>query len=353
MHGLFKNMKKVLITGILGQDGANMAEYLLTLNDVYVYGMMRRSGSPNYDNINNFKDDSRFELVDGDLSDEISINNVFSQIMPDYFINFGANSFVGCSWDMPLQVFDTNTLGVIRCLEAIRKYKKECRFYSAGSSEEMGDVNYSPQDIKHPIKPRSPYGASKAAARHIVKVYRESYNLFAIHSILFNHEGIKRGEEFVTRKITKGVARISRAMDQGKEFDPIPLGNVNSKRDWSDSEDFVRGVWMMLNQEEPKEYILSSNETHSIKEFVELSFEAAGIEGRWEGEGLNEKYVCSLDGDELVVINKDFYRPAEVELLYGDSTPAREELGWSPEYSFKDLVTRMTENDIRLAKELR
>ena len=273
------------------------------------------------------------------------------QVQPDYFINFGANSFVGCSWDMPLQVFDVNTLGVIRCLEAIRKHNPKCRFYSAGSSEEMGDVDYSPQDLKHPIKPRSPYGASKAAARHIVKVYRESYNLFAVHSILFNHEGTKRGEEFVTRKITKGVASILKAMDQGKEFDPIPLGNIYSKRDWSDSEDFVRGVWMMLNQNEPKEYILSSNETHSIKEFIELSFEAAGIEGRWEGEGLNEKYVCSLDGDELVVINKDFYRPAEVELLYGDSTPAREELGWSPEYSFKDLVTRMVENDIRLSKE--
>ena len=344
-------MKKVLITGILGQDGANMAEYLLTLDDVYVYGMMRRSGSPNYHNIKEFKNHERFKLVDGDLSDEVSINNVFAEIVPDYFINFGANSFVGCSWDMPLQVFDTNTLGVIRCLEAIRKYNKDCRFYSAGSSEEMGDVDYSPQDIKHPIKPRSPYGASKAAARHIVKVYRESYDLFAIHSILFNHEGTKRGEEFVTRKITKGVARISRAMDQGKEFDPIPLGNVNSKRDWSDSEDFVRGVWMMLNQDEPKEYILSSDETHSIREFVETAFEAVGIEGRWEGEGLGEKYVCSLDGDELVVINENFYRPAEIDLLYGDSTPARENLGWTPEYSFKDLVTRMVENDVRLSKE--
>lgn len=343
--------KKVLITGVLGQDGANMAEYLLSLDDVHVYGMVRRSGSPNYHNIKQFKNHDRFKLVDGDLSDEISINNIFLQVQPDYFINFGANSFVGCSWDMPLQVFDVNTLGVIRCLEAIRKHNPKCRFYSAGSSEEMGDVDYSPQDLKHPIKPRSPYGASKAAARHIVKVYRESYNLFAVHSILFNHEGTKRGEEFVTRKITKGVASILKAMDQGKEFDPIPLGNIHSKRDWSDSEDFVRGVWMMLNQNEPKEYILSSNETHSIKEFIELSFEAAGIEGRWEGEGLNEKYVCPLDGDELVVINKDFYRPAEVELLYGDSTPAREELGWSPEYSFKDLVTRMVENDIRLSKE--
>jgi GDPmannose 4,6-dehydratase len=343
-------MKKVLITGILGQDGANMAEYLLSLNDIYVYGMMRRSGSPNYYNIKDFKDHERFRLVDGDLSDEISINNVFLETMPDYFINFGANSFVGCSWDMPLQVFDVNTLGVIRCLEAIKKHKRSCRFYSAGSSEEFGDVDYSPQDIKHPIKPRSPYGASKAATRHLVKVYRESYDLFAIHSILFNHEGIKRGEEFVTRKITKGVARISSAINQGNDFDPILLGNIHAKRDWSDSEDFVQGVWLMLNQDEPKEYILSSNETHSIKEFVELSFKAAGIQGEWQGKDLNEKYISTENKTILMEINKDFYRPAEVELLYGDSTPARTELGWNPKYSFNDLVNRMTENDIRLIK---
>ena len=344
-------MKKVIITGILGQDGANMAEYLLSLEDIYVYGMMRRSGSPNYSNIKDFSENDKFKLVDGDLSDEVSINKLVSEIQPDYFINFGANSFVGCSWDMPLQVFNVNTLGIIRCLEAIREFKPDCRFYSAGSSEEFGDVDYSPQDINHPVKPRSPYGASKAAARHLVKVYRESYNLFAIHSILFNHEGIKRGEEFVTRKITKGVARILRLINQGKEFDPVSLGNVYSKRDWSDSEDFVKGVWLMLNQDKPKEYVLSSNETHSIKEFIELSFGAAGIEGEWSGEGLEEKYLSTEDGAVLVQINKDFYRPAEIELLYGDSTPARTELGWSPEYSFKDLVTRMTENDIRLTKE--
>ena len=172
----------------------------------------------NLSGIKDFIDHERFELVDGELSDEISIDKVFSDIMPDYFINFGANSFVGCSWDMPLQVFDVNTLGVIRALEAIRKFKPDCRFYSAGSSEELGDVDYSPQDINHPIKPRSPYGASKAAARHIVKVYRESYSLYAIHSILFNHEGLRRGEEFVTRKITKAVAKIATAIANNEDF---------------------------------------------------------------------------------------------------------------------------------------
>ena len=245
-------MKKAIVTGILGQDGANMAEYLLSLDEgIEVYGMMRRTSNANFSNINAFKKHSRFNLVCGDLTDEVSIDKLVKEIDPDYFINFGANSFVGCSWDMPLQVFDVNTLGVIRCLEAIRKFRPDCRFYSAGSSEELGDVDYSPQDIKHPIKARSPYGASKAASRHIVKVYRESYDLFAIHSILFNHEGLRRGEEFVTRKITKAVARIKKALRNKGKFETLQLGNVNAKRDWSDSEDFVEAVWLMLNQDEP------------------------------------------------------------------------------------------------------
>jgi GDPmannose 4,6-dehydratase len=338
-------MKSVIVTGILGQDGANMAEYLLSLNeDIKVYGMMRRSSNANFDNIKDFKDHADFNLCCGDLTDEVSINKLISEIQPDYFINFGANSFVGCSWDMPLQVFDVNTLGVIRCLEAIRKFKPDCRFYSAGSSEEFGDVDYSPQDISHPIKPRSPYGASKAAARHLVKVYRESYDLFAIHSILFNHEGLRRGEEFVTRKITKGVARIAKHLNKGEDFTPIELGNMEAKRDWSDSEDFVKAVWLMLNQPTPKEYVLSSNETHTVKEFVELAFAEADVEGKWEGEGINEKLV-SEDG-VLVRVNEAFYRPAEVALLYGDSNPVREELGWSPEISFKELVSRMVRKDL-------
>ena len=228
-------MKKVIITVILGQDGANMAEYLLGLDEqIEVFGMMRRSSNVNDINISAFKTHPRFSLVCGDLTDEISIDNLVKDIQPDYFINFGANSFVGCSWDMPLQVFDVNTLGVIRALEAIRKFKPDCRFYSAGSSEELGDVDYSPQDINHPIKPRSPYGASKAAARHLVKVYRESYDIFAVHSILFNHEGLRRGEEFVTRKITKGVAKIATAIANNESFKPLQLGNIYPKRDWSD-----------------------------------------------------------------------------------------------------------------------
>ena len=325
-------MKKVLITGILGQDGANMAELLLNKGDLRVYGMMRRSGSPNYRNIKSFSGDDNFEIVDGDLSDSASIDSLVKTLQPDYFVNFGANSFVGVSWDVPLSVLDVNTGGVIRCLEAIRKFKPDCRFYSAGSSEEFGDVDYSPQDIKHPVKPRSPYGASKAAARHIVKVYRESYDLYAVHSILFNHEGTRRGEEFVTRKITKKVAEIKFALDSGKSFEPLQLGNVDAKRDWSDSEDFVNGIWAMLNEpKHPKDYVLASGETHTIKEFVEKAFDYAGIRGQWvEVEGKPEKtryiYDCDDKYYNLVVINPEFYRPAEVELLLGDSTPIREEI---------------------------
>lgn len=316
--------------------------------------MMRRSANPNYKNCSNFINNERFEFIYGDLSDSVSIDGVVQKIQPDYFINFGAQSFVGCSWDIPLQTFETNASGVLRCLEAIRKYKPACKFYSAGSSEEFGDVAYSPQDINHPIRPRSPYGASKASARHNVKVYRESYNLYAVHGILFNHEGIKRGEEFVTRKITKGVARIHHAIKNNQPFEAIELGNLDSKRDWSDSEDFIDGVWKMLNQDSPKDYVLSSNETHSIREFVEKAFEAAGIKGVWHGERIKEQFSISTESYQkinghssiLVKINEKFYRPAEVDLLLGDSTPARKELGWEPKISFDKLVSKMVHFDI-------
>lgn len=347
--------KKVLVTGTLGQDGANICEYLLKMGNIKVFGMIRRSSNPNYVNCESFLNHLDFQLVYGDLSDSVSIDKLVKDIQPDYLVNFGANSFVGCSWDMPLQVFDVNALGVIRCLEAIKKFQPKCRFYSAGSSEEWGNVDYSPQDIVHPIKPRSPYGASKAAARHLTKVYRESYGIYAVHGILFNHEGTKRGEEFVTRKISKGVARIAKAIKDRKQFSPIELGNLDSKRDWSDSEDFVEGVWLMLNQENPKDYILSSDEVHSISEFVEKAFAAAGIEGFWQGKGEEQKYFLANhelpDVSEcLIKVNPKFYRPAEVELLWGDSSPIRKELGWMPKISFDELVDRMVKHDIEILK---
>jgi len=353
-------MANVIITGVLGQDGSNMAEFLLKNSRHKIYGMMRRSATPNFSNIESFSKTSRFELVDGDLTDEISINRLVKVIKPKYFINFGANSYVGCSWDMPLQIFETNALGVIRCLEAIKIYKPKCRFYSAGSSEEFGDVDYCPQDILHPLKPRSPYGASKCTARHVVKVYRESYNIFAVHGILFNHEGVRRGGEFVTRKITKGVARIYdevfhadnwRKRNGGcPKVQPLELGNLDAKRDWSDSEDFVQGVWLMLNQKKPKDYVLASGEAHSIREFVEAAFAHADFDGDWRGEGINEVYTNSKGRHEypLVVVNPDFYRPAEVDLLMGDSSPIRKELKWKPKVSFQKLVEKMVDNDLKL-----
>lgn len=370
--------KKILVTGILGQDGANMVEYLIKNTSHHIFGMIRRSSNPNFINCASFLGDPRFKIIYGDLSDSVSIDNAVKEIQPDYFINFAAQSFVGCSWEIPLQTFDTNATGVVRCLEAIRRFKPNCRFYSAGSSEEFGDVAYCPQDISHPIRPRSPYGASKSAARHAVKVYRESYNLYAVHGILFNHEGTKRGEEFVTRKITKGVARIYNSIQKNEPFKPIELGNLDSKRDWSDSEDFVDGVWKMLNQEifrydlQPelyreekynkciikglKDYVLSSNETHSIREFVEAAFKVAGISGNWHGSGTGEEYSVTTEyalknepiSSTLVAINPKFYRPAEVDILVGDSTPARKELGWTPKVSFLNLVDKMVKHDILL-----
>jgi GDPmannose 4,6-dehydratase len=348
-------MKKIIITGITGQDGSYMVDYLLNNTSHMIYGIRRRSSNPNLENIKHNLDNPRFKMVIGDLSDSNSLDELVSQIQPDYFINFAAQSFVGSSWQIPLQTFDATALGVLRCLEAIRKYAPNCRFYSAGSSEEMGDVLYSPQDLKHPIRPRSPYGAAKAAARHITKVYRESYNLFAIHSILYNHESERRGEEFVTRKITQNVARIHKSIQNKLPFEALELGNLDSKRDWSHAEDFIKGIWLMLNQEKPKEYILSSNETHSVREFVEKSFKSAGInEFHWIGEKEQECLVLPdylvLDGyvqsKILVKINPKFYRPAEVDLLLGDSTEARNELGWKPENSFDNLIKRMVENDI-------
>lgn len=345
---------KIIITGILGQDGANMAEYLLLNTDAQIFGMMRRSANPNFINCQNFINNENFQFIYGDLTDSVSIDNLVREIQPDYFINFGAQSFVGCSWDIPLQTFDVNATGVVRCLEAIRRFKPDCRFYSAGSSEELGDIVYTPQDLNHPLRPRSPYGASKASARHLVKVYRESYKLYAIHGLLFNHEGTKRGEEFVTRKISKGVARIFHSINNNNFFDPIELGNLDSQRDWSDSEDFVDGVWKMLNQKEPKDYVLSSDQTYSIREFVEKAFATANIQGFWHGNGVSEEFSVSTEyaiknnikSSVLVKVNPKFYRPAEVDLLLGNSKPAREELGWNPKISFDNLVSRMVNYDI-------
>jgi GDPmannose 4,6-dehydratase len=346
--------KKVIITGVTGQDGSYMTDLLLEDTDYEIYGMVRRTSTKNYKNIEHLLSNSRFKIVTGDLSDSQSIDNLIREIKPDYFINLAAQSFVGSSWQIPEQTFDIDAIGVIRCLEGIRKHVPNCRFYNAGSSEELGNVDYSPQDENHPLKPRSPYGAAKAAARHLVKVYRESYNLFAIQGLLYNHESERRGEEFVTRKITKNISRIKKAINKNEKFEPLELGNIDTKRDWSHAKDFVRGIWLMLNQSEPKEYILSSGEAHTVREFIEKAFKMAGIYGEWVGKDTAEKYILKktlnsiyYDNQILVKINPEFYRPAEVDLLLGDSNKAHKELNWKLDISFDSLIKIMVENDLK------
>jgi len=347
--------KVVFVTGVTGQDGSHMVDYLIKTTDYLIFGGARRLSIKNHENIEHLDNNPRFHLVNFDLSDAHSISKIVESLKPDYFINLAAQTFVGSSWDFPAQTWECNTTGIIHILEAIRQHKPSCRFYNAGSSEEYGNVVYTPQDENHPARPRSPYGASKSAARQLVKVYRESYNLYAIQGLLFNHEGTRRGEEFVTRKITKGVARIKKDILEGKSFVPIELGNVKAKRDWSDAEDFVDGIWKMLNQNVPNEYVLSSNETHTIAEFVWYAFKSAGIEGAWHGQAESSEFSISTKDaikydpvvSVLVKINPKFYRPAEVDLLLGDSTKARKELGWKPETSFEQLVEKMVKNDLK------
>lgn len=344
-------MKNVIITGVTGQDGSHMVDFLLKNTNCNIFGAVRRLSVPNHENIYHIKD-PRFKLIDMDINDPESINNVIQFYKPDFFINFAANSFVGTSWEMPVVHMQSNCMAVLYQLEAIRKFAPHCRYYNAGSSEEFGDVYFSPQTELHPLRPRSPYGASKAAARQIVKAWRDSYNLYAVQGWLFNHEGTRRGVEFVTRKITKGVARIKRAIDSQVFFQAIKLGNLESRRDWSDAEDFVQGVWLMLNQPKPKDYILSSNETHTVREFLELSFAAAGIEGQWLGNRgtIEEVFINKENKLPMICIDPKLFRPAEVDLLLGDSTMARSELNWQPKTSFFQLVKKMTEHDIKNEK---
>ena len=341
-------MKKVIVTGVTGQVGSYMVDFLLKFTNMKVYGAIRRLSVPNHKNIEHIKDPN-FQLVEMDLGDEHSIFSTIQDIKPDYFINFAANSFVGNSWHMPINHFDTNALGVLRQLEAIRKICPDCKYYNAGSSEEFGDIAYSPQDLNHPPRPRSPYGASKVAARQIVKVWRDSYDLFAIQGYLFNHESERRGEEFVTRKITMNVARIKKELSEGKNPEPFDLGNIEAKRDWSHAEDFVRAVWLMLNEDKPKDYLLASGETHTVREFVDMAFEAAEINTHWHEEDnpIDTKLVHTETGAILLKINKDFYRPAEVELLLGDPSEAQKDLHWEKSIDFATLVRRMVNNDLK------
>jgi len=340
-------MKKVLVTGVTGQDGSHMVDYLLENTNYKIYGTARRLSVKNHENILHLENESRFELMGMDLNDAHSIRDVVIDLQPDFFINFAAQSFVAGSWDYPIQTWETDSSAVLHILESIRRFSPHCRFYNAGSSEEFGDIIFSPQNESHPLLPQSPYGAAKCAARHIVRVYRESYGLYAIQGWLFNHEGKRRGLDFVTRKITHGIAKIKTQIDNDQKITPLTLGNIEAKRDWSDAEDFMDGVWLMLNQDRPKNYVLGSGEMHSVREFLEEALSSAGIKYTKSGKNEEEKYFTE-NQEILFEVNPKFYRPAEVHKLCGDPSLAEKELGWKRKTNFKKLVQKMYENDYNL-----
>jgi len=335
-----KKMKKALITGITGQDGSYLAELLLNKN-YKVYGLVRRKSSVSYGNAEHLTD--YVEFIDGDMCDEISLINAMETARPDEIYNLAAQSFVGTSWVQPKATADINGIGVLNGLEATKVVCPEARFYQASTSELFGLVQEVPQTEKTPFYPRSPYGVAKLYGHWITKNYRESYNMYACSGILFNHESERRGLEFVTRKITNAVANI-RAGKQGY----LELGNLDAKRDWGHAEDYVRGMYLMLQQECADDFVLASGKTHTVREFVELAFSFAGFFIEWFGEGVHEEGKCKTTRQTLVKINPSFFRPAEVQLLLGDPTKAENELGWKREISFEKLVERMVSHDIAL-----
>jgi GDPmannose 4,6-dehydratase len=315
-------MKKALIIGITGMDGSHLADFLLD-KGYKVYGLERRSSSKNRINTEHLEGDVTF--LTGDLTDQSSLLRALKHSEPDEVYNLAAQSFVYASWQMAEQTSDVTGLGVVRILEAIREYGKPIKFYQASSSEMFGKVQETPQTEDTPFYPRSPYGVAKLYGHWITKNYRESYDMFACSGILFNHESERRGIEFVTRKISDGVAQIRCGVSN-----KITLGNLDAKRDWGYAPDYVEAMWLMLQQDEPDDFVISTGEAHSIREFLDIAFTQAGLP-RWE---------------EFVEQDERYMRPAEVDYLRGDSTKAREVLGWKPKTSFKDLVKIMLENDI-------
>ena len=313
--------KRALITGVTGQDGSYLAEFLLE-QGYDVIGMVRRSSTVNVERIAAIQDD--IELVAGDLLDEVSLIGVLRDHRPNEVYNLAAQSFVQTSWSQPVLTGETTALGVTRLLDAIRTVDPEIRFYQASSSEMFGKVLEVPQNESTPFYPRSPYGVAKVYGHWITVNYRESYDLHASSGILFNHESPRRGLEFVTRKVTYGVARIACGLQE-----KLLLGNLDSQRDWGYAADYVRAMWLMLQQDKPSDFVISTGETHSVRELCELAFSVAG-----------------LDWAEHVGVDERFLRPAEVDLLVGDPTKARDELGWEPEVDFAELVTMMVEADL-------
>lgn len=337
-----------MITGVNGQDGSYLAELLLSKNYL-VYGLIRRASESHLQRIQHLLGHPDLILKYGDLTDGSNLSQILSEIKSSYpelerleVYNLGAMSDVGISFEIPELTAEVDALGPLKLLEAIRKsgYAERIRYYQASTSELYGRVQEIPQTEKTPFYPRSPYGVSKLFAFWITKNYRESYQIFASNGILFNHESPRRGENFVSRKITKGLGAILRG-----ELDHLTLGNLNSKRDWGHARDYVEGMWRILQAEHADDYVLATNQTHSIREFVELAFAHKGINIQWRGEGVNEEGYDPITNKVYVKVSEKYFRPAEVNLLIGNAEKAYQELGWKADTSFKDLVKEMVEHD--------
>lgn len=340
-------MKKALITGITGQDGSYLTEFLLE-KGYEVHGIIRRASTFNTKRIDYlFEDDEignkTLFLHHGDLTDSSNLNRLIEKIQPDEIYNLAAQSHVQVSFEVPEYTAETDAIGTLRILDAIRESGIKCKFYQASTSELFGGLpGTAPQSEKTPFYPKSPYGAAKLYAYWITVNYREAYNLFACNGILFNHESPRRGETFVTRKITRAVAGIM----AGKK-EKLSLGNMDAKRDWGFAGDYIEGMWLMLQQDKPEDYVLATNETHTVREFVELSFKEVGVDIEWRGSGVDEKGYDKVTGKVLVDVNPRYFRPAEVELLWGDCTKAEKELGWKRKVDFPGLVKMMVDGDMR------
>ena len=353
-------MKTALITGITGQDGSFLAELLIE-KGYSVHGIIRRSSSFNTERIEHLylrewikdqKQDRAINLHYGDMTDSSSLIRILQQVQPDEIYNLAAQSHVKVSFDVPEYTAETDAVGTLRLLEAVRilGLENKTKIYQASTSELYGMVQEVPQRETTPFYPRSPYGVAKLYGYWITKNYRESYGMFACNGILFNHESERRGETFVTRKITLAAARIAKGL-QNKLY----LGNLSALRDWGYAKDYVECMWLILQQEKPDDFVVATGEAHSVRDFCTLAFKYAGIDLQWQGEGLNEKGIDVKTGKVLVEVDPKFFRPAEVEQLLGDPTKAQKELGWNPrKTSFEDLVRIMVESDLKKAeKELK
>lgn len=335
-------MKKAFITGINGQDGSYLTELLLE-KGYQVHGLIRRTSTFNRSRIEHLlpeHKDKRIFLHYGDLTDSSNLNRLIEKIRPNEIYNLAAQSHVKVSFEVPEYTAETDAVGTLRLLDAIRETGVNCRFYQASTSELYGKVMEIPQSETTPFYPRSPYGVAKLYAYWIVKNYREAYNLFACNGILFNHESPRRGENFVTRKITISVARIARGL-QNK----LVLGNLNAKRDWGFAGDYVMAMWLMLQADKPEDYVIATGKTVSVREFVDKAFSCVGMKVTWQGEGVKEKGIDAKTGNTLVEVDPEYFRPTEVDILVGDPTKAKKELNWEPKVGLDELVRMMVEAD--------